>query len=272
MDKTVKVIDYGKGLRSSFYGGICFGIFVFPVLATILLTIFAAGLFVFGPPSDSIKTWGDIGVLSLFLFPLIFGVCLVLALKDFRLGASFHCPHCTQFVPHNQSWKCGSCAYDNFPDYKQGRYNHLFRSCGNCHSIPPAWPCQNKGCGQWITLVPGPFRLPVGHNLAPPEHPEIAQLRQQQEVERVKRQYQEEVASEQRRARAKQMSSDLEILAEKISTTKQFELEALTLVTNLKVAGKLDAYEEQALFEIIKDKVLEEFHVDRRGGRQRYHS
>jgi hypothetical protein len=103
------------------------------------------------------------------------------------------------------------------------------------------------------------------------EHPEIAQLRQQQEVERVKRQFQEELEREKRRARAKQMSSDLEILADKISLTKQFELDALTMVKKLKDAGTLDAYEERVLLEMIRDKVLEEFHVDRRGGRQRHH-
>jgi hypothetical protein len=63
------------------------------------------------------------------------------------------------------------------------------------------------------------------------EHPEIAQLRQQQEVERVKRQFQEELEREKRRARGKQLSSsDLEILADKISLTKQFELDALAMV------------------------------------------
>ena len=66
--------------------------------------------------------------------------------------------------------------------------------------------------------------------------------------------------------------SDLEILADKISLTEQFELDALAMVKKLKDAGTLDAYEEQTLLEIIKDKVLEEFHVDRRGGRSRYKS
>jgi ribosomal protein S27AE len=271
MVKPMKVMDFGKGLRKAFYEDRFFLALFIPIAVVFLYWGIVAGYFIFGDTPGN-TSWGDVGWFSLFLFLIVFCLSLSFAVKDFRLGASFHCPHCGQFIPHNQNWTCGACAYTNTPDYKQGWYNHLFRSCGKCHSIPPAVLCTNKVCGQWITLVPGPFRLPVGHNPAPPEHPEIAQLRQQQEVERVKRQFQEEVKREERRARAKQMSSDLEILADKISTTKQFELEALTMVTNLKVAGTLDAYEERVLLEMIKDKVLEEFHVDRRGGRQRYHS
>jgi hypothetical protein len=78
------------------------------------------------------------------------------------------------------------------------------------------------------------------------------------------------VAREERQTRAKQLSSNLEILAEKIKTTKQLERAARTMVDDLKKSGDLDEYEEKVLLEMIKDKVLEEFHVDRRGGRTRH--
>jgi isopentenyldiphosphate isomerase len=129
------------------------------------------------------------------------------------------------------------------------------------------------GCNKIIQLTNhpvDPMRYARVHGPAPVEHPDIVQLRHQQEIERIRRQYQEELERERRQARAKQMSSDIEILAEKISTTKQFELDALAMVKKLKDAGTLEPDEEAILKELIKDKVMEEFHVDRRGGRTRY--
>lgn len=91
--------------------------------------------------------------------------------------------------------------------------------------------------------------------------PEIVQIQRQYEIEKLKR-----------KERSRQMSSDIEMLAEKISTTKQFELDALRMVEKLKHSGSLTAEEEAQLKELIKDKVMEEFHVDRRGGRSRRYS
>jgi hypothetical protein len=101
-------------------------------------------------------------------------------------------------------------------------------------------------------------------SLAPPvqgpvEDPEIARIRREYELDNLRR-----------RERAKQLSSNIETLAEKISTTKQFELDALKMVQQLKDAGTLSVEEEAMLKEIIKDKVLQEFHVDRRDGRTRH--
>jgi hypothetical protein len=107
--------------------------------------------------------------------------------------------------------------------------------------------------------------LPASSAEHPEEHPEITKLRVQQEVDKVRRQYEKEIERERR----KQMSSDIEILAEKISTAKQFELDTLHMVQKLKEAGTLDPDEESMLKELIKDKVMEEFHVDRRGERSR---
>jgi hypothetical protein len=58
-------------------------------------------------------------------------------------------------------------------------------------------------------------------------------------------------------------------LAEKIKLTKGFESQARVMVKDLKDTGFINPHEEKILLEMIQDKVLEEFHVERRDGRTR---
>lgn len=232
------------------------------------LTVFPISLMVsvFLLPED--KQFTASGILFFWLaFSFLFG--LKISVDFYQRGINFNC-RCGEVYFGYTPWVCGYCHQVNTPNCREGRYNHLFQRCGACRSIPLGLWC--NACNTVIRLTDLAVdmkRYARVYAPTPADHPEILQLRHQQEIERVRRQYQEEVAREERRTRAKQMSSDLEILADKISTTKQFELEALAMVKKLKDAGTLDDSEERVLHELIKDKVLEEFHVDRRGGRQR---
>jgi hypothetical protein len=253
--------------RSDFWWHVWFAPVYFLMFGLgLFVIIFLVGLFI---P-------GEKGFDTTILFFLVVGLSLVAGAvrgkEIFDLGCGFKC-FCGQFYANNTPWVCGYCHEINIPDYSLNRYNHFLRHCVKCRSIPLGLWCNS--CQKIIQLTKWAVdlvRYARVHGPAPVETPEILQLRHQQEIERVRRQYQEELEREQRRARAKQMSSNLEILAEKIKTTKQFELDALTMVRKLKEAGTLDDYEEKVLLEMIRDKVLEEFHVDRRGGRSRHQS
>jgi len=94
-------------------------------------------------------------------------------------------------------------------------------------------------------------------------------LQREYELKMAHIQHQYEVDKFKRSLRGKELSSDLEDLAHKIKNAKQFEQEAIRMVEGLKADGNLDPEEERILRELIKDKVMEEFHVDRRGGRSR---
>jgi hypothetical protein len=275
MAKAVKLNPRGGHFRSQLWSAswgipIVILIFVFGILVPLGLVLDA----LFPNPQR-----GPISDLVVLILILSLGGYVFEMWKIFTHGASFHCPGCNQFVPHDVHWVCGYCSHVNTPNHKQGLYNHLFRHCIKCSSIPLGLLC--VGCNKVIQLTKWAIDTTryarvagVTYPAPPPpptEHPELVQLRRQLEMEKLKRQFQEEMDHERKRGRAKQMSSDIEILAEKISTTKQFELDALRMVQKLKDASTLDPEEEALLREMIKDKVMEEFHVDRRGGRSRYH-
>jgi hypothetical protein len=195
------------------------------------------------------------------------------ALRIFDKGINFSCPKCTFFIPHNLSWVCGYCGNPNAPQTGETAQYHLFRGCRVCRAIPLGFVCTD--CKDIIQLTDhsvDPKRSARVYVPPAPEPYEIMDLRRQQEVERVRRQYQEEVAKEERRTRAREMSSNLETLAEKIKLTKGFETQARAMVQELKDTGFLKPHEEKIILEMIEDKVLEEFPVDRRGGRVRHNT
>jgi hypothetical protein len=110
MAKPMRIMDWGKGLRKAFYEEVFFIALSIPI-AVVFLYWGIVAVSVISGDTPANTSWGDVGWFSLFLFLIVFCLRLIPAVRNFRLGASFQCPHCTQFVPHSCAWRCGACAY-----------------------------------------------------------------------------------------------------------------------------------------------------------------
>jgi hypothetical protein len=109
------------------------------------------------------------------------------------------------------------------------------------------------------------------YSAAPPESADIAATRQKYELEKAAMQHKHETEKYQHSLRRQNLAATLEDLTYKIKHANQFEQEAMKMVLTLKKDGQLTAAEEKMLLEIIRDKVMEEFHGGGRGGRTRWY-